>query len=192
MSIYNRAKIYKLCSDEGDEVYIGSTTQSLNERLKGHKCQLNCTSKILFEKYTDVRIELILDYPHETKQELFLKEGEYIRNTPNCINRCIAGRSKKEYNEDNKDKLSQQHKEWYENNKNKNKEHKKEYMEIYRRENPNKKKQWYENNKDRIKEYQKQYNQKNKDKINEQRRQNYQCKKALPNPQEFIKITTKL
>jgi len=133
MSKYNNAKIYKIYSPEGDEIYIGSTTLSLNQRFYRHKCQLNCTSKILFEKYTDVRIELIMNYPCESKQELNVKEGEYIRNTTNCINNRIAGRTKKEYDKDNKDKRKEYHqqyiKEYRQQNKDKIREQNKEYYE---------------------------------------------------------------
>jgi hypothetical protein len=41
--------------------------------------------------------------------ELDKREGEYIRNN-NCINRCIAGRTQKEYYEENKEKILEQRK----------------------------------------------------------------------------------
>jgi predicted GIY-YIG superfamily endonuclease len=37
MPDYSNGKIYKLVSDKTAMIYIGSTTQDLNERLSGHK-----------------------------------------------------------------------------------------------------------------------------------------------------------
>jgi gas vesicle protein len=77
--------------------------------------------------------------------ELNRREGEHIRNN-NCINRYIAGRTKKEYREDNKEKIKEQKKEYYEDNKEKIK-------------------QYLENNKEKIKEQMKEYREDNKEKI---------------------------
>ena len=113
MPDYKNGKIYKLWSPEGDDIYIGSTTISLSRRKAKHKSQNN-TSKILFEKYTDVRIELLEEYPCDNKEQLLKKEGEYIRNN-NCVNRCIAGTTRKEQNknyyENNKEKINENNKE---------------------------------------------------------------------------------
>lgn len=98
MPDYKNAKIYKLWSPEGDEIYIGSTTESLSRRKTKHKTQKNeCASQILFEKYTDVRIELLEECPCDNKEQLLKKEGEYIRNN-NCVNKRVAGRTYKERN----------------------------------------------------------------------------------------------
>jgi len=144
MPDYQKAKIYKLWSPQGeeDEIYIGSTCNELYKRKNGHKRNNDCRSKILFEKYDDVRIELIEYYPCNNKEELFKKEGEYIRENK-CLNRCIAGRTLKEWREDNKEKRKEYDKKWKENNKEKNKEHNKK---------------WKENNKEKIAEYSREYN----------------------------------
>ena len=127
MPDYQNGKIYKLWSPQGEEIYIGSTTQSLAKRKALHKQMKNkCCSKLLFEKYDDVRIELIEKYPCENKMELDRREGEHIRNN-DCINKYIAGRTIKEYREDNKEKIKEQKKEWYEDNKEQIREQQKEY-----------------------------------------------------------------
>ena len=137
MPDYKNGKIYKLWSPEGDDIYIGSTTQDLSRRKAKHKSQTDeCKSRVLFHKYTDVRIELLEECPCDNKEQLAKKEGEYIRNN-NCVNKSIPGRTNKEYYENNKEHVSQQHKEYRENNKEKIKEQHKEY---------------YENNKEKIKE----------------------------------------
>jgi hypothetical protein len=60
------------------------------------KKKSKCSSKILFEKYNDVRIELIECFPCDNKEQLTKKEGEYIRKL-DCVNKNIAGRTYKEY-----------------------------------------------------------------------------------------------
>ena len=140
MPDYKNGKIYKIWSPMGNEIYIGSTTQKLYARKSQHICNKKCSSKILFEKYDDVRIELIEYFPCNNKEELDKKEGFYIRNN-DCINKNIAGRTVKEYNENNK----QHYKEYRDNNKEEKQEYDKEYKE---------------NNKDKIKEQRKEYNQK--------------------------------
>ena len=130
MPDYQNGKIYKLWSPEGDDIYIGSTTETLCRRKAGHKTSYgtgqNLTSKILFEKYTDVRIELIEEFPCDKKCKLIAREGHFIR-TLDCVNKVVPGRTQQEYK-----------KEYYENNK----EHKKEKSKLF-----------YENNSDHIKEY---------------------------------------
>ena len=34
---YSKAKIYKICNDVDDEIYIGSTCQSLSQRMAEHR-----------------------------------------------------------------------------------------------------------------------------------------------------------
>ena len=116
MPNYQNGKIYKLWSPQGGYIYIGSTTHLLAVRKAEHKRKNSCSSKILFEKYDDVRIELIEEYPCKNKMELNRREGEHIRNN-DCVNKLIAGRTKKEYREDNKENISEKLKEWRENNK---------------------------------------------------------------------------
>jgi hypothetical protein len=92
MPNYQNAKIYKLWSPDGDDIYIGSTIQLLCQRKAKHKDNYNrnlsCKSKILFQKYNDVRIELLECCPCDSKEELDKKEGEYIRNNV-CVNKRI-------------------------------------------------------------------------------------------------------
>ena len=181
MPDYQKAKIYKLWSPQGedDEVYYGSTCNDLRYRKSQHKNKSHiCKSKILFEKYDDVRIELVEDYPCNNKQELNKKEGEFIKNNK-CLNKVIPDRTKREWYEDNKEKIIKQTKEYRENNKEaiteydkeyykKNKEKLTEHHKEYRANNKEKykeyKKEWNENNKEKIAKYNREYNLKNKEK----------------------------
>lgn len=140
MPDYKNGKIYKLWSPQGtdDEIYIGSTCNDLRFRKKGHKDKYknnsnNYTSKILFEKYDDVRIELIENYPCNSKAELNKREGHHIRENK-CLNKCVAGRTKNEYRDDNKEQIKQQNKNYYIQNKEKVLESCKNYREKYKDE----------------------------------------------------------
>ena len=168
MPDYQKGQIYKLWSPQGNdnEIYIGSTVQPLYKRKNTHKASKNCSSKILFEKYDDIRIELIEYFPCNNKQELGKKEGFYIRNN-DCINKNIAGRTEKEYYEDNKEKI----KEYLQDNKEKIKEQKKEYYE----DNKDKIKEYRDNNKEKKKEYMKEYYEDNKEKIKENNQKKITC-----------------
>mgnify|MGYP005861267615 CR=1 FL=1 len=104
MPNYQNSKIYRIISNNTNRQYIGSTVQPLSVRLAGHKKDYKryqngkthyVTSFDIFED-GNYRIELICNYPCNSKAELHSKEGEYIRDLE-CVNRCIAGRTKKEY-----------------------------------------------------------------------------------------------
>jgi len=152
---YHNGKIYAIRSHQTDKIYIGSTTSLLSKRLYGHKQNFkkwkngkySYVSSFELMKYDDVYIELLQGYSCDTKMELHKREGEFIRSE-NCVNKNVAGRTKKEHYQENKEKT----KEWRENNKDKIKE-------------------YYQDNNDKLKEYSKEYYQGNKDKINKQ----YEC-----------------
>ena len=162
MPDYQNGKIYKLWSPEGDDIYIGSTTETLCRRKAGHKTSYgtgqNLTSKILFEKYTDVRIELIEEFPCDKKCKLIAREGHFIR-TLNCVNKIIPDRTHKEWREDTKEQRRQ-----YEKHYQRNKEHVRERDKKYR-----------ENNKEKLKEVKKEYYENNKEKIKEQYSEKITC-----------------
>ena len=65
----------------------------------------------LYEKYgvENCKIYLVELYPCETKEELFAREGYYIKNNK-CVNKNVAGRTRKEHQEDNKEILLEQRK----------------------------------------------------------------------------------
>jgi len=198
-SLNKMYKIYKIVCNETEEVYIGKTMRTLEERLRQHKNCLDCSSKqiILRENYNIIKIDEC-----DTEKESIILEARYIRNTDNCVNKCIPGRTVKEYYEENKDKLNEKHKEYREENRDKIKEKSKEYYEAYRDEIKVKskeyrelhkdelkvkskeyrelhkdeikvkRKEYREKNKDKIKERQKEYREKNKDRILEYREKN--------------------
>ena len=85
---YLNGKIYKLSSPNLDKYYIGSTTQSLKERLRLHvkdfvnynnkKRKYGNTSFKIIEA-EDYKIELIENFPRTSKTQLEKREGWYHR-----------------------------------------------------------------------------------------------------------------
>lgn len=179
---YKNGKIYALRTHQSNEIYIGSTCSPLYKRLYQHKTNYNnwlngkmhyITSYEIL-KYDDVYIDLIEEYPCENKLQLRKKEGEYQREM-DCINKNIAGRTNKEYNDDNKDKILEYHKQYYEDNKEKIKEQSKQYRENNKEKIKEQQKEYYEDNKQKILERQNQYNNNNKDKIKQRKMKKITC-----------------
>ena len=129
---YQLGKIYKMESPSG-LVYIGSTCEpTLARRLAGHKRNYKkwkngkfnyVTSFKLFEENEEnVQIYLINKYPCDNKDELRAEEGKTIKEY-NCVNKFIAGRTRKQWFEDNKNKIKETQKNYRINNKEKIKLH---------------------------------------------------------------------
>jgi hypothetical protein len=175
MPDYQKAKIYKLWCPSNDLVYIGSTTQPLYKRLNGHrtnaKKRRNERSYMLFDIGDEVKIELIEEYPCDNKMELIKKEGEWIRKTE-CVNRCVAGRTQKEYQEENKDNIKKYHQQYYETNKESIAVKAKEYREENKEKLNAQKREYYlkPENKLRKAETDKNYREAHKDEIKEKRK----------------------
>ena len=111
MKDYSQGKIYKLYSVSNEDlVYYGSTATTLNKRLTKHISEYKndniraCKSKLVIAA-CDYKIELIENYPCNSKAELERREGEYIR-TNKCLNKVIPGRT-------NKEAIAERKKKWY-------------------------------------------------------------------------------
>ena len=85
MPNYLNGKVYRLLCNDSNLVYYGSTVQELGARLKSHKSKCNdCSSKIL-SGAGGLRIELVENYPCQSKAELEARERYYIRHNK-CVN----------------------------------------------------------------------------------------------------------
>tara|TARA_R100001015_G_C4631858_1_gene194743 strand:+ start:1757 stop:2500 length:744 start_codon:yes stop_codon:yes gene_type:complete len=92
MNKFHNSKIYKLTDNTNNQVYIGSTIQTLQQRLQGHKSGAKtskegcgCASKSIIDN-GDYKIELLEEFSCENKRELLIKEQEYI-DKYDCINK---------------------------------------------------------------------------------------------------------
>lgn len=116
---YQKGKIYKLTSTKTDRIYIGSTPRLLSARMAEHRKDYKVFNNPEVPKGTrynhyrtayelmgfpDVKIELIEKFPCNSKEELLIREGIWIKSshlTPFCVNKQVAGRKFKEYYQDN-------------------------------------------------------------------------------------------
>ena len=117
-------RVYKITSEKAGLVYIGSTIQTLGERLSKHKCDLKRWNDGEIGKWAsfqvleceDAKMELIEELEVADKDELRQREGHYHR-TMECVNRNIAGRGSKEYYDENKEHKKAQSKQYYDEHK---------------------------------------------------------------------------
>ena len=164
---YANGKIYMLeptCEYVEGDVYYGNCATTLVKRLSQHKKPSNkSTSKILMEKYgrDNIKIVLIKLFPCNSKDELKAEEGKYQRENK-CVNKNIAGRTNKEYRQDNCDTIREQQKEYRQVNREKILELKKEYQQTNREKILERKKEHYQANREKILEQKKEYYQKKK------------------------------
>ena len=173
MNRYENGKIYKIVDSNFQKMYVGSTCESLSQRMARHRNKYqqykNCkygrvTSFELFEEFSEenCKIYLIENYPCNNKEELLRREGHHIRNN-DCVNKITVGRTKKEYHEEHKEENKQRCKEWMANNQEKRKQYvdkRKDIIDQYNRE-------WKQNNKEHVKEYNRTYREEHKDKLTE-------------------------
>jgi len=136
MPNYQEGKIYTVRNYADNEmIYVGSTTRTLSQRLAKHrnnynggKNRISLYSHIVDNDWSNWYIELYEYYPCNNKSELCKREGQVIREI-GTINKYIAGRTQKEWSEDNADKLKDKKKIYCLKNADKIKEYKKNWHE---------------------------------------------------------------
>ena len=124
---YQKGKIYKITDVAYQECYFGSTIEPLTRRMIHHKHKYlhqtdgkeTCirSANAIFNKYgiENCKIELVENYPCNSKEELERREGFHIKNN-SCVNKYIAGRTREEYMEDTRERKNQRQREYYYNN----------------------------------------------------------------------------
>ena len=112
---YQNGKIYKIVCNETGEVYYGSTIQKLITRMNKHKNKKKyCRSKQIINR-GNYYYELVENYSCNNRKELETREKWYIENNE-CINKNIPLRTRKEYRQDNKEKIKEYSKQYRESN----------------------------------------------------------------------------
>ena len=121
MPNYQNGKIYKLVCNETDQIYIGSTTQTLSKRMGGHRAdykrykagKMNYITSFEILKHPSAKILLVRNAPCNSREELEAIEGSFIKNNE-CVNKIVPGRTPAEYRQENaesiKQKQNQKHK----------------------------------------------------------------------------------
>ena len=109
---FENSKIYKIVDNTTGLIYVGSTTKELNTRLIQHKCaykrylagKYNFVTSFEIIKNGDYDIKLIKSYDFEDNIDLLAKEKYWMKKLV-CVNKNVPGRTKAEYNQDNKVEL---------------------------------------------------------------------------------------
>ena len=164
---YSRGKIYIIRNSVNDLTYIGSTCQTLAQRMAQHRRGTNKKNQQHYKLYRTMAelgrdafyIELIEHCPCHTKDELLKKEGEKIREYQSELNQTIGGRTPKEYYRDHQQHLLEYRKKYREDNKEIIAETRKQIYQQNRETVLEGKKQYYQKNKDIIQKRNKQYGQ---------------------------------
>lgn len=111
MTNYRKGKIYKIVNEMTGEIYVGGTSNSLRRRLTTHiHDSIKRPGRILYEHvknnggWDNFRMELIEDYPCDTKEELSQREEYYRKELKATLNTVRANvpipysdRPKREY-----------------------------------------------------------------------------------------------
>ena len=173
MPKYENSVIYKIKHNEDyddNNIYVGSTT---NFRMRKNCHKVDCNNEKRkgyntpvyqyirnnggWDNFVMIPIE---PYPCNDKDELKIRERHHIDLLRPTLNKYIPTRTRKEYHEDNKEKLNEKSKKWYDNNKEK-------FNEYYKKR--------YEANKEKLNEYNKKYHEANKEIINERLKKKVIC-----------------
>jgi hypothetical protein len=156
---FSKGKIYKITNDYNDDVYVGSTCDTLVKRFSAHKNNRKNPEKmnrpvyalmneIGFERF---RIELIEDYPSIDKYQLRQREGHFIREI-GSLNIRVECKTRKEYFDEYYINHFDKIKEYRENNADEIKRKKKEYYNLHSDEIIEKAREYRENNLNKIQE----------------------------------------
>jgi len=169
---YKRGKIYTIrCRYDYSLIYVGSTIDKLAKRIARHRNDKKCSLyQFVDDDWDNWYIELYEDFSCDNKEQLEKREGEIIREIA-TINKQIAGRTYKEYYQDNRDKILEQKKQYHQDNRDKILEKSKQYHQDNRDKRLEQNKQRYQDNRDKIAEKHKKYRQDNRDKIAEKMKQ---------------------
>jgi hypothetical protein len=127
------------------------------------------------------RIELIENYPCESKAELLRREGIIIRELEPTLNANVAGRTVQEYRQEKAELIAMLNKKWKKEHDEAVKKYMKEYCKTYYTQHKDDLmcsfKEYYENNKDKLLNYHKEYREKNAETIKEKRKDFYDMNK---------------
>ena len=89
---YQNGKIYMIMTENSNDIYIGSTVQTLTKRLEGHEAHFRiaryCSSAEII-KQGDYKIVLVKNFACDSKAELEFEETKYQKDMV-CVNNNLA------------------------------------------------------------------------------------------------------
>jgi len=111
---YQNGRVYQILNNIDNDVYVGSTCSTLTKRLSWHKHRYDRQDKQHVPLYAKMHelgfdqfyIELVEQYPCNTREELRAREGHYIRER-GTLNKVVAGRTQNQWRIDNKEKVDE-------------------------------------------------------------------------------------
>jgi len=184
---YQRSKIYKLCCRDVNitDCYVGSTSNMIRRKSQ-HKntCNNEKSKAYNFNVYQFIRntggwcnwdMVLVESFPCDSKHELHTRERYWMETLHATLNRSVPTRSKKEYREDNADKVKEYTRELYKKNSEKIKESCRKYRENNVEEGREKAKKYYEMNSEKIKERHREFYKTNIEQIKEKKKEKISC-----------------
>ena len=136
---YSKGKIYCIRNTVDEQIYIGSTCQSLSKRMAYHRGDAkkqNRQNTLIYPVMLNYGIEhfyieLIEEYPCDNSNQLERREGELIRELKASLNMKVSGRTMEEYKVEEADKIKKskaiRDKQYAERNKEKRREYRKNY-----------------------------------------------------------------
>ena len=130
-------KIYIIKNSINNLLYVGSTIRELDVRMKQHMRDMYKYTNFKLYKAMDqfkpniFYIDILEEFEYENIKDLRKQEGKYIKIIKPELNKNIAGRTKKEYNDDNKEPLKLYRKLYYRKYRENNKEYLKQYRKDY-------------------------------------------------------------
>lgn len=169
-------KVYKIIDKTNNNVYFGSTTMELQDRLNKHKYAYNSFLKHGGKKSTSCEIIQNGDFYIELVEEindlenLKMRERFYIENNE-CVNEKVPYRTTAE--------IAQSKRDWYLQNIELSKERARVWEQNNKERYDNSKKKWTEDNKERIRQYKQEWLDKNRERVNKQRRERREAKKNV-------------
>ena len=130
-------EIYLIKCKINNLLYIGSTIRQLDVRMKQHMRDMyKFTNFKLYKAMKEFEpnnfnIDLLEEFEYTNIKELRRREGKYIQLIKPLLNKNVAGRTLKEYNEDNKESLKLYRKLYYRKYREAHKEKIKQYRKDY-------------------------------------------------------------
>ena len=166
---YSKAKVYKICNCIDNELYVGSTCQSLSQRMGEHRRgarKARTQHFRLYQKMNELGVEnfsivLLEEMPEcQNIEQLRKKERDYIEELNSRLNQIIPSRTKQEWTKSNPEKVKDSFQKHYE----KNKEKIIEKAKCFATDNP-----------DKVKAYQRRSYEKNKEKYHIRQAERIEC-----------------
>lgn len=192
-------RVYKIVTDLSDDVYVGSTFLTVEERFQTHKYDYtawkkgkyrqNIKSFDMFDRYSvdHCKVFLLNEYNVVDRRHLEVYETLWIHklkalNGTQPVGGLLVRYYMKHYRKDNKDHIKESKKKYREDNKDHIREMKNKYAQEHTEQIKERTKTYYESSKDKILERNKNYYESNKDRIYKQRSQKVECNVC----QEFV------